>query len=222
MIRRPPRSTLFPYTTLFRSTRSRRPGSGSPLGAAAARRPPTRGRVPAAPPAGCARSAKETRPGRPSDSRRASRPQAPAPSGGRRSAPGTATSTSTATRQEGGDGSASVRPPQARGEGAVHAVALRQRLKIAVGRQQLGRHRTALRLARKLPLPLQEVIHDVAVLLGFERAGGVDEQAARPHERRRGAEQLALARRGPVDEARAQPPAGVGIDRKSTRLNSSH
>src|SRR5256885_13800976 len=27
MIRRPPRSTLFPYTTLFRSPRSRRPGS---------------------------------------------------------------------------------------------------------------------------------------------------------------------------------------------------
>src|SRR6266536_6573589 len=28
MIRRPPRSTLFPYTTLFRSGRPRRPGSG--------------------------------------------------------------------------------------------------------------------------------------------------------------------------------------------------
>src|SRR2546430_2990902 len=27
MIRRPPRSTLFPYTTLFRSTRNRRPES---------------------------------------------------------------------------------------------------------------------------------------------------------------------------------------------------
>src|SRR5256885_11348181 len=27
MIRRPPRSTLFPYTTLFRSTRVRRPGA---------------------------------------------------------------------------------------------------------------------------------------------------------------------------------------------------
>src|SRR3712207_8039564 len=27
MIRRPPRSTLFPYTTLFRSERSRRPGA---------------------------------------------------------------------------------------------------------------------------------------------------------------------------------------------------
>src|SRR2546425_12984038 len=34
MIRRPPRSTLFPYTTLFRSTRAREPGSG---GAPAAR-----------------------------------------------------------------------------------------------------------------------------------------------------------------------------------------
>src|SRR2546430_8562696 len=30
MIRRPPRSTLFPYTTLFRSTRSRRLPSCSP------------------------------------------------------------------------------------------------------------------------------------------------------------------------------------------------
>src|SRR3712207_7590629 len=28
MIRRPPRSTLFPYTTLFRSARGRRPGVG--------------------------------------------------------------------------------------------------------------------------------------------------------------------------------------------------
>src|SRR2546425_7394040 len=200
MIRRPPRSTLFPYTTLFRSTRRRRPGSGSPLGAAAARRPPARGRGLAAPPAGCARSAKETRPGRPSDSRRAPRPRAPAPSGGSRSAPETATSTATAARQECGGGSASVRPPQARGEGAVHAVALRQRLEIAVGRQQLGRHPTALRLAGELPVPLQEGIHDVAVLLGLERAGGVDEQAAPPPDARRGAEQLALARRGPVDE----------------------
>src|SRR5438874_8354357 len=32
MIRRPPRSTLFPYTTLFRSRRSRVPGNRSPLG----------------------------------------------------------------------------------------------------------------------------------------------------------------------------------------------
>src|SRR5256885_7337112 len=30
MIRRPPRSTLFPYTTLFRSRRSRRPKGGWP------------------------------------------------------------------------------------------------------------------------------------------------------------------------------------------------
>src|SRR3989442_3799463 len=29
MIRRPPRSTLFPYTTLFRSQRSQRPGAGT-------------------------------------------------------------------------------------------------------------------------------------------------------------------------------------------------
>src|SRR5690554_7038784 len=32
MIRRPPRSTLFPYTTLFRSTVSRLPYSGLPAG----------------------------------------------------------------------------------------------------------------------------------------------------------------------------------------------
>src|SRR2546422_7701275 len=31
MIRRPPRSTLFPYTTLFRSLRARRPGHGNRL-----------------------------------------------------------------------------------------------------------------------------------------------------------------------------------------------
>src|SRR2546427_3073488 len=30
MIRRPPRSTLFPYTTLFRSRSARRPGSDTP------------------------------------------------------------------------------------------------------------------------------------------------------------------------------------------------
>src|SRR5687767_15284380 len=30
MIRRPPRSTLFPYTTLFRSARGREPPDGSP------------------------------------------------------------------------------------------------------------------------------------------------------------------------------------------------
>src|SRR5580700_5129567 len=34
MIRRPPRSTLFPYTTLFRSTRSRDRGAVARLGAA--------------------------------------------------------------------------------------------------------------------------------------------------------------------------------------------
>src|SRR3989449_4545728 len=39
MIRRPPRSTLFPYTTLFRSRRARRLGLGSgPLRRARARR----------------------------------------------------------------------------------------------------------------------------------------------------------------------------------------
>src|SRR3712207_8925943 len=40
MIRRPPRSTLFPYTTLFRSAPARRP---SPPGSA---RPPAAGRRP--------------------------------------------------------------------------------------------------------------------------------------------------------------------------------
>src|SRR2546430_12723756 len=34
MIRRPPRSTLFPYTTLFRSAFAGRPGSGADLPAA--------------------------------------------------------------------------------------------------------------------------------------------------------------------------------------------
>src|SRR2546425_3355864 len=33
MIRRPPRSTLFPYTTLFRSLPVHRPGDGGALGA---------------------------------------------------------------------------------------------------------------------------------------------------------------------------------------------
>src|SRR3712207_7688548 len=40
MIRRPPRSTLFPYTTLFRSSRARPPGSPDPRWVA---RPPELG-----------------------------------------------------------------------------------------------------------------------------------------------------------------------------------
>src|SRR2546425_6040983 len=46
MIRRPPRSTLFPYTTLFRSNRSRR--AAPPPGRRAARRtsPSRRGNAP--------------------------------------------------------------------------------------------------------------------------------------------------------------------------------
>src|SRR5438067_7723648 len=46
MIRRPPRSTLFPYTTLFRSrtTRSRSWASSPPRDAAVRRRADTRGR----------------------------------------------------------------------------------------------------------------------------------------------------------------------------------
>src|SRR5687768_17920190 len=42
MIRRPPRSTLFPYTTLFRSTRS---GSRGPQGSAADRGASRPGRI---------------------------------------------------------------------------------------------------------------------------------------------------------------------------------
>src|SRR2546430_13459917 len=42
MIRRPPRSTLFPYTTLFRSTRRRRAACSSACGT-------RRGKVPLAP-----------------------------------------------------------------------------------------------------------------------------------------------------------------------------
>src|SRR2546430_8668579 len=62
MIRRPPRSTLFPYTTLFRSSCAGDPGasiSGGPGGARAAAQP--RPRLP--PPArGCrARDRKSTR-----------------------------------------------------------------------------------------------------------------------------------------------------------------
>src|SRR3712207_8110080 len=48
MIRRPPRSTLFPYTTLFRSQLAGRPGPGR-AGAAAARRPRRGTGDPAAP-----------------------------------------------------------------------------------------------------------------------------------------------------------------------------
>src|SRR5437899_9426596 len=48
MIRRPPRSTLFPYTTLFRSPRRGRCPSGRPW---RARRPAARNRPPPARPA---------------------------------------------------------------------------------------------------------------------------------------------------------------------------
>src|SRR3712207_7311573 len=54
MIRRPPRSTLFPYTTLFRS---RATGSAAPAAATAARRSPGPARPGAAPTRGCARRA---------------------------------------------------------------------------------------------------------------------------------------------------------------------
>src|SRR3712207_6918708 len=49
MIRRPPRSTLFPYTTLFRS-RACPPGRPAPPGAPRARGPTARGRPSTAPP----------------------------------------------------------------------------------------------------------------------------------------------------------------------------
>src|SRR2546430_10255927 len=55
MIRRPPRSTLFPYTTLFRSfprRRRRRPRSARAAASAAARgaaRPPAAGKLPDCP-----------------------------------------------------------------------------------------------------------------------------------------------------------------------------
>src|SRR2546429_1377286 len=61
MIRRPPRSTLFPYTTLFRSGRLERAGDGARRGARpAARRPLPGGPVPAGRPGG-ARDRKSTR-----------------------------------------------------------------------------------------------------------------------------------------------------------------
>src|SRR3712207_8708198 len=40
MIRRPPRSTLFPYTTLFRSVPQRRPPAGQPMTGVWTRRGP--------------------------------------------------------------------------------------------------------------------------------------------------------------------------------------
>src|SRR3712207_6887489 len=46
MIRRPPRSTLFPYTTLFRSPAVEHPGHDQPAGRH--RRPGARGRCPGA------------------------------------------------------------------------------------------------------------------------------------------------------------------------------
>src|SRR5476649_3039815 len=42
MIRRPPRSTLFPYTTLFRSARPMRSWRSAPRDTRARRRPPAR------------------------------------------------------------------------------------------------------------------------------------------------------------------------------------
>src|SRR5258705_10075820 len=48
MIRRPPRSTLFPYTTLFRSVTPCTPGAGAlpPRASSAHRRMPSPGRAP--------------------------------------------------------------------------------------------------------------------------------------------------------------------------------
>src|SRR3989442_6979187 len=55
MIRRPPRSTLFPYTTLFRSPRSRRPRSCSTRSTADRKRERGGGRGPDPEPGGGAR-----------------------------------------------------------------------------------------------------------------------------------------------------------------------
>src|SRR5256885_9673875 len=46
MIRRPPRSTLFPYTTLFRSARNRRASRGTSIPPEALRAFPLRGTAP--------------------------------------------------------------------------------------------------------------------------------------------------------------------------------
>src|SRR5689334_24079022 len=48
MIRRPPRSTLFPYTTLFRSPASSSSGRASIAARPSGKRPPSRGRASAA------------------------------------------------------------------------------------------------------------------------------------------------------------------------------
>src|SRR5690349_22452115 len=58
MIRRPPRSTLFPYTTLFRSLRRRHSRAAETTWRAAAR--PSRAAVPAARRAGATRSEEHT------------------------------------------------------------------------------------------------------------------------------------------------------------------
>src|SRR3712207_9077552 len=62
MIRRPPRSTLFPYTTLFRSVGRDAPGAPGPGQAGPQGRERRRGR-PSRPgrPAGCRRDRKSTR-----------------------------------------------------------------------------------------------------------------------------------------------------------------
>src|SRR3712207_8268346 len=59
MIRRPPRSTLFPYTTLFRSSPRPRAAAPRPPGRSAAR-PPRRGPGPAGGTAAGARSEEHT------------------------------------------------------------------------------------------------------------------------------------------------------------------
>src|SRR3712207_8543562 len=67
MIRRPPRSTLFPYTTLFRSSVMGCSWSPGPLGGSLppreGRGPAPAARIPAAPPVatGCGRDRKSTR-----------------------------------------------------------------------------------------------------------------------------------------------------------------
>ena len=111
MIRRPPRSTLFPYTTLFRSSREgrrRRRPPGAPSPAASSRRPFTYAPLPSPPPAfprpgGCGRphpSRSLSFRGRTCASTRAAA----------RASPGTSTAPGTSSRTPGKGPSSKARP----------------------------------------------------------------------------------------------------------------
>ena len=93
------------------------------------------------------------------------------------------------------------------------------------GGQQLDGHRIAARPG-EISMPAQKTLHDAFIFLRLERAGRIDEQPSRPHERRGSLEQAQLPRRGPRKHRGVETPACVGMPphraRRAARCIDEH